>query len=81
MVIARASGTDLSSSLKQNTLLTLVLGLVAGTGEPGRGAGVEVCACLVCVSVMQVWYAEVRCAALVCSSDGGHYPQQEPRYE
>ena len=45
MVVARASGTDLASSLKQNTFLTLGVcpaGGPAGTGghagAPGRGA-------------------------------------------
>ena len=45
MVVARASGTDLASSLKRNTFLTLGVrpaGGLGGTGghagAPGRGA-------------------------------------------
>ena len=40
MVVARASGTDLASSLKQNTFLTLGVcpaGGPRGTGGPGTG--------------------------------------------
>ena len=39
MSAARASGTDLASSLKRNTFLTLGVRPAGGPGDPGGGDG------------------------------------------